>query len=489
MRRFAIAIGALAAVLGLLSAPGELGAGGTALAETIPGQTKPNIVLVLTDDQRWDTLWAMPGVLETIAANGVTFTNGFVVNPQCCPIRASLLTGSYSHGTGVYRNTPPNGGFEAFRDRRTIATALKAQGYTTALVGKYLNGYGAGAEAGAPAYVPPGWDTWAAFHGPPRYYRYSLALGPQVVRVGSGSERYSTTALGELALSFLRTAQEPFFLEFAPFAPHAPATPPPAGVPLEDDLSWWKPTRTRERDRRDKPAHVRTLAPLTASEVSNIARFERRQILAIAAVDDVVRRIVGELEARNVIGRTLIVFTSDNGMAWGAHELAAGAKYVPYEEAIRVPLVVRYDPLTAGRARDDERLVLNLDLAPTFAAFAGARLPRMDGRDLRPLLRPSSAPSWRNDFLIEHLFTGGRERVPTYCGLRTRRYKYVAYQTGEFEFYDLARDPKEFHNLHARQEVRGLERELQSRLSAACRPRPPGFTALDRDPVLARSSR
>lgn len=478
MRRLWISIGALALALGLTGTPGHPGGDDAARAQSAPGPAKPNIVLVVTDDQRWDTLWAMPGVLETIAGKGVTFTNGFVVNPQCCPSRASLLTGRYSHGTGVYRNTPPYGGFASFRDRTTIATALQAQGYTTALVGKYLNGYGGGA---GPAYVPPGWDTWAAFHGPPRYYRYRLALGSRVVRLGAKPERYSTTALGELALSFLRTAQEPFFLEFAPFAPHAPATPPATDAPRGDELSWWTPTRTRERNRSDKPAYVRTLAPLTAKEVANIAQFERRQILALAAVDDVVRRIVSELETRGVMGRTLIVFTSDNGMAWGAHELATGAKYAPYEEAIRVPLVVRYDPLTAGRARDEARLVLNLDLAPTFAALAGARLPNVDGRDLRPLLRPASAASWRNDFVIEHLFAGGpgRQRVPTYCALRSTRYKYVAYETGEVELYDLSRDPNELHNLHARSELRGLERELRSRLEAGCRPRPPGYTALD----------
>jgi N-acetylglucosamine-6-sulfatase len=480
MRRLAISLGAVALVLGLLGASGHHETEQAARAETMLAQAKPNIVLVLTDDQRWDTLWSMPGVLETIASNGVTFTNSFVVNPQCCPSRASLLTGRYSHGTGVYRNTPPNGGFESFRDRTTIATALQAQGYATALVGKYLNGYGS--WTGDRAYVPPGWDEWAVFHGPPRYYRYRLALGSRVVQLGTKPERYSTTVLGEIALSFLRKAPEPFFLEFAPFAPHAPAKTPPAHDPLDDDLSWWKPTRTRERDRSDKPDYVRTLAPLTATEVSGIARFERRQILALKAVDDMVRRIVSELEARNVIERTLIVFTSDNGMAWGAHELAAGAKYAPYEEAIRVPLVIRYDPLTSGRARDDGHLVLNLDLAPTFAGLAGTRLPNVDGRDLRPMLRPASASSWRNDFLIEYLFAGGRDRVPTYCALRNRRYKYVAYQTGEVELYDLADDPKELHNLHARPRARAVERGLRSRLKATCNPRPPGFTALDGEP-------
>ena len=122
----------------------------------------PNIVLVLTDDQRWDTLWAMPTV-KALAARGVTFTNSFVVNPLCCPSRASLLTGQYSHSTGVYGNTPPHGGFPSFRDWHTIATVLHAAGYTTGFFGKYLNRYGVG-QASA-RYVPQAGITGRRFSG------------------------------------------------------------------------------------------------------------------------------------------------------------------------------------------------------------------------------------------------------------------------------------------------------------------------------------
>src|SRR5437899_2416644 len=109
-----------------------------ASAET---QAKPNIVLILTDDQRWNTLWAMPNVRRLLQNQGVTFTNGFVVNSLCCPSRASILTGKYSHSTHVYGNAPPNGGFPSFDDRSTVATWLHDAGYTTGLIGKYLNGY------------------------------------------------------------------------------------------------------------------------------------------------------------------------------------------------------------------------------------------------------------------------------------------------------------------------------------------------------------
>src|SRR3990170_377295 len=115
----------------------------------------PSVVIIYTDDQRADTLWAMPNVQTLLADRGVTFTNAFVVNPVCCPSRSSLLTGKYSHSTGVWRNVMPYGGFPALDDSSTLATWLRGAGYSTGLLGKYLNGYW-----DAPTYVPPGWDRW-----------------------------------------------------------------------------------------------------------------------------------------------------------------------------------------------------------------------------------------------------------------------------------------------------------------------------------------
>src|ERR687888_401742 len=121
--------------------------------------SRPNIVLTLTDDQPWNSLWAMPAVERRLMAHGVTFKRAFVVNALCCPSRASILTGQYSHSTGVYGNTGPYGGFRSFHgDGSTIATWLNDAGYRTALVGKYLNEYRG-------PYIPPGWDHWFAFTG------------------------------------------------------------------------------------------------------------------------------------------------------------------------------------------------------------------------------------------------------------------------------------------------------------------------------------
>jgi arylsulfatase A-like enzyme len=178
---------------------------------------------------------------------------------------------------------------------------------------------------------------------------------------------------------------------------------------------------------------------------------------------------------------TMIVFASDNGVSWGEHSLAAARKLVPYEESIRVPLVIRYDPLTHARRREDGHLALNIDLAPTFAALAGKTMPRAEGRSLMPLLA-GGHPGWRRDFLIEHLVGRPQRDVPTYCAVRSERYKYVLYQTREEELYDLQRDPYELDNRASDPALSALKARLRARLAVLCKPRPPGYTALSSTP-------
>ena len=438
--------------------------------------TRPSIVLILTDDQRWDTLWGMPTVEGALAGNGVTFANSFVVNPLCCPSRASLLTGRYSHTTGVYLNRPPHGGFSSFHDRETIATVLHAVGYETGFFGKYLNDYGA--HPADVAYVPPGWDRWSTFLGGPRYYDYRLAENGLATTFGHRRSDYSTTVLARQAARFVRSARRPFFLVFAPYAPHEPATPPPGYEDAFSHFSWWRPPSFNEHDLSDKPAYIRRLGPLTKNQLQRAVRFRREQLEAALAVDDAVRSLLKTLEQRHLLGTTLIVFTSDNGVAWGEHPLIAARKLVPYEEPIRVPLVVRYDPLVHEQPSQDGHLVLNLDLAPTLAAVAGTRMPGADGRSLVPLLAVHRAPHWRDDFLVEHLAGPPQPDVPTYCAVRGDRYKYTLYQTGEEELYDLLRDPHELDNIASRPAAAALKTRLRQRLARLCRPTPPGYTAL-----------
>ena len=194
---------------------------------------RPNVVLIVTDDQRWDTLATMPAVQRLLVDGGITFRNAFATTPSCCPSRVSLLTGRYSRHTGVLDGSAGNapGGAPAFDDRSSLATWLDDAGYRTGLVGKYLNDY---AELPT-GYVPPGWDEWyAVAQSRPqiRYYDYELNENGTIVHYGRAPADYSTTVLHNKALGFLRGADPsaPFFLYFAPIAPHPPATPAPEDV-------------------------------------------------------------------------------------------------------------------------------------------------------------------------------------------------------------------------------------------------------------------
>ncbi len=467
----------MAAVVGLtflpmIALPGETGLEG----DEALGSPPPNIVLVLTDDQRWDTLWAMPTVRSELIEKGVTFTNGFVVNPICCSSRASILTGSYSHSTDVYRDRPPHGGFSTFtkrgEDRSTVATWLHAAGYRTALIGKYLNGYGPQQAA----YVPPGWDRWVAFvsrNGNGDYFDYALSIDGERRRYGSDEADYSTDALADLADSFIRTTspEEPLFLYFAPIAPHRPATPAPRNQSSFSDLEAYRPPSFNEADVSDKPGYVRALAPLDASQQAETDAFRIDQYRTLLAADDAVRTILTALEDAGRLSNTLFVFTSDNGLLWGEHRWVH--KLVPYEESIRVPMVVRYDAMISA-PRVDDHLVTNIDLAPTFAASSGAEASGTEGRSLLPLLASPEA-SWRSRFLIEHL-RSSTIRAPTYCALRTPRYAYVAYGTGEEELYDLDVDAYEIQNVGADPAYASVLAGKRARLRSLCRPPPPGYS-------------
>lgn len=443
------------------------GSGGSGDAAGTARANAPSIVLILSDDQRWDTLWSMPNVRSEIVSRGVTFTNGFVVNASCCPSRATTLTGEYSHTTGVYTNHSkrPYGGVLAFRDASTIATALQGAGYRTGLFGKYLNGYRG-------TYVPPGWDRWfASTHG--TYYNYDANRDGVDVTFGSDPADYSTDVYGSAAVNFIENTDPstPLFLLFSPNAPHRPATPAPGDDDAFSTLDRWRPPSYNERDVSDKPAYVRRQERLSRTRRAAIDAFRRDQYRTLISLDRQVGAIVAALDAANRLSTTLLAYSSDNGMLWGEHRLTG--KGAPYEESIRVPMVLRYDPLIA-EPRTDRHLVLNLDLAPTFAAAAGTDLPDAEGRSLLPLLSGTS-PRWRSQFLIEHLNLN-ELGLPTYCAVRSKRYAWIEYGSGEKELYDLRRDPFELKDRAASPRYRSQRRHLKRALRRLCQPPPPGYS-------------
>jgi N-acetylglucosamine-6-sulfatase len=185
-----------------------------------------------------------------------------------------------------------------------------------------------------------------------------------------------------------------------------------------------------------------------------------------------VSRIVDALTETGRLSNTMIVFTSDNGLLWGEHRWH-DRKEAAYDESIRVPLVVRYDPMVSA-PRTDRHLVLNLDLAPTFAQVAGVEAPGAEGASLLPLLASPAAP-WRMDFLIEHLALTDIVDPPMYCAVRTAKYLYVEYQGGEEELYDLRADPLELQNAVQDPALSPMLDALRLRIRGLCQPPPPGF--------------
>jgi arylsulfatase A-like enzyme len=430
---------------------------------------RPDIVLIVTDDQRYDTLDAMPSVRTLLAGSGIEFTQAFVGNPLCCPSRATILTGRYSHSTGVYTNQGArHGGYAAFKHEQanTIATALARAGYRTGLFGKYFNGYHA-------QEIPPGWNRWFATFGlDGSYYRYRADDDGKIRRFGSDPKDYGTTVLRRQAIRFIRGSPtaRPLFLYVTPHAPHWPAIPAPGDEHAFQHLPWVKGPAFNEADVEDKPPYIRSIPLMRPPRIARIRSFRRQQYRSLLAVDRMVAAIIAALRDTHRLHDSLIVFTSDNGYLWGEHRFTT--KDVPYEESVRVPLLIRFD--RAGVSGTDTHLVGNVDLAPTILDVADANLRGMEGRSLLPLLRGRD-PSWRSALLVEHLRYPDRRHVPTYCMIRTERFAFIRYGAGGRELYDLQNDPAELTNIAGDPSSAPIRRHLASRLHRMCTPPPPGF--------------
>jgi arylsulfatase A-like enzyme len=440
--------------------------------------TPPNIVLILTDDQRFDDLANMPTVQSELVDKGVYFHEAFVTNPLCCPSRATIQTGDYSHTTQVYSNHARNGGWETFHalgdDQSTIATWLHAGAarYRTAMIGKYMNGY----TTATASFVAPGWNRWVAWapqhREEPGYYNYSVSLDGVLKSYGSAQADYSTDVYANYAKGFITQTPpgRPLFLYFSTRAPHGPSTPP---ARYKDACAGLTPTRypdVGEADLSDKPPYIQA-QPESGPDPG--AEQFTRHCQSLLAVDDAVRTILDALEATGRLQNTIIVFMSDNGILWGEHRW--NGKKVPYEESIKVPLIVRYDPLTQGTATDDTtHLIVNTDLAPSFAQMAGVASPGAEGMSFVPLL-DGTATSWRSDFLIEHADDPKAVEVPTYCGVRNAQYVYVKYQDGFEELYDLNADPYELQNVASDPKYASARADMYARMVQLCQPPPAGF--------------
>jgi arylsulfatase A-like enzyme/subtilase family serine protease len=404
--------------------------------------THPNIVVVMTDDHRADTLWAMPTV-EEIAQGGVRFDQAFAVSPLCTPARAAFLTALMPSTTGCTGNDNCIAEFSRW-ESDTIATRLQAASYRTALIGKYLNNYSRVAP-----HVPPGWSRWVAFEDP-KFESYRLVVDGVVSPTYSA---HSTDVLSDYAIDFVMTTppDQPLFLYLAPFAPHAPASSSPLDPATSFSDFIARSPAYNEEDVSDKPASIRAKPIATAADIADSDAFHQQQLRSLQAVDRAVARLREALISTGRWENTVFVFLSDHGLAWGEHRLF-DVKQCVYEPCLKIPLVLRA-PGIAPRVEPDV-LVTNIDLTFTLFEFGGVSAKAGEGRSFLPRL-DGRATDTRGDFL----FT-----LAGFQGVRSERWKYVRYDGGEEELYDLLADPDELVSRHADPAYASQKAILRNRL-------------------------
>ena len=406
---------------------------------------RPNVLVIVTDDARVETLQAMPKTRRWIGDAGTTFSNGFAPTPSCCPSRASIFSGRYVHNHGVLRQQLAG----RLDQRTTLARYLKDAGYHTAMAGKFLNRW----PLKTP---PPGYDRYALANG--GYYDQVWAVDGAVRRVPT----YSTTFIGDQALadldSFERDDATPWFAYLATFAPHDPRVPEPkyakATFPELDKVgpSTVPPVAGKPR----------YLADRTSVSLAEAARVRTGQLRTLLSVDDLVDRVMRRLSDSGELDNTLVFFLSDNGYAWGEHRHVG--KFVPYTESIKVPFVVRWPGhLAAGTV--DDRMVATIDIKPTVLAAAGIPLRDGDVVDGRSLLDGGRRQRLLAEYWLDQANAPG---IRDWAALRTPAWQYIEDydQPGGAtfrEFYDLTSDP-------------GMERNLLADHDPANDP-PPGIQA------------
>jgi N-acetylglucosamine-6-sulfatase len=461
------------AILSAVSTGALMVAGERATEQAVAAPPRPNILVIMTDDQTRESMRVMGNVNTLIGDQGVTFTRNFVNYSLCCPSRATFMTGQYEHNHGVMTNEAPTGGFprfEALHANNNLAVWLEDAGYYTALIGKYLNGY-----KNDPS-VPPGWSEWhAASPDTQRVYDWRLNNGGVLTQYGEAPPDFKQDVFTRKAVSFIgRRAPlpKPFFLWLTYTAPHdgtwgnAPldycqgvtAKPAPrhAGAFASEPLPM--PPNFNEADVSDKPQAIRSLGPIGPSGLADMRTKYRCTLESLLSVDEGVKQVVDALRTSGELANTLIVFTSDNGFFNGEHRIRPDKVHV-YEESIRVPLKMRGPGLPHGVNVGD--MTINADLAPTIVDAANASPGLvMDGRSLLPVVRNPGIEDGR-ELLIESENWLGQ---PPFNAIRTKRYVYAEYSTGEKELYDLQNDPFELRSRHSDPAYASVKAQLATEL-------------------------
>jgi arylsulfatase A-like enzyme len=434
IRLATIAAGALA-LLCLIVAGQRSAAAATTETPEVPLSEKPSFVVIQTDDQTLDSLYAsfgpnklraMPNTLDLLAKRGETFNRYYVSYPLCCPSRVSLMTGRYAHNNGVKGNIQPNGGYFGFSFRaaytHNIATWLQGAGYRTIHVGKFLNGYGDEPYSNG-SEVPPGWSDWhsvlksdtdhyyygytlnnnGTVEGPygdsgtwePREYTTRDDIGCPYAPLNGQPCFYETDTLTNFAVQGLRetSAEQPFYLQLDYTAPHGDFRHPAGPEPAPRHYDWFKGAPLphnrgqgfAEGNVSDKPSFIKEAPYLSLADIHTYRVYWDKQLEALRSVDDGVKALVDTLGSLHRLRNTYIMFTSDNGFFFGEHRLIGG-KFLAYEPATHLPFLIRGPHIKAGT--ESGEIVGNIDVAPTILELAGVTPDKsVDGRSMTPFFK------------------------------------------------------------------------------------------------------
>ena len=426
-------------------------------------QTRPNIIVLLTDDQETASMRVMKTVNKEMKRKGVTMKSFFASFPLCCPSRTTMLTGQYAHNHEVLSNQAPDGGYGVFNElhgNNNLALWMQEAGYQTAYIGKFLNEYALPDEYGTlPSDVPRGWNDWRVLApSNAQYFGYTLNENGALNQYGERKRDYSTDVFTTKAKRFIRRnspGTNPFFLMLGYAAPHGggggspgrscnrAAEPAPRDLgTLKDDQKGLLPGSFNEGDVSDKPSPVAERDPLTPGQIRDTLRKRRCAWESLLAVDDSVGELLAEIKRDGEQRNTYFFFLSDNGFMRGEHRIRNNKRFL-YESSARVPFIARGPGIARDRQTKD--VVTNADLVPTILELTGAS-PGLtqDGESLMPSLRTPELENGRAALL--EAFAGDE-----ILGLRTSRYLYTEWDTErvlpEVELYDTYTDPYELNNL------------------------------------------
>lgn len=433
---------------------------------------RPNIVFIITDDQRWASLgvtghpFAQTPNIDRLAQEGALFSNFFVTTPLCSPSRASFLTGQYAHTHHVFNNDRV--GLDVISHTlMTFPRRLREAGYETAFIGKWHMGLDDSRR--------PGFDHWISFKGQGLYLDPVVNVNGQQLQL----DGYMTDWLNRWAVEFVeRPHAKPFVLYLSHKAVHAPYLPAPRHDSLYADAAYVPPVSAGD-DLSGKPVLRREVEPVDWVNLESVVpeppesrrgrgndndAVVRDQMRTLAAVDEGVGMVLEALERTGQLDNTIVIFTSDNGYLLGEHG-RFDTKRFAYEASIRVPFLMRY-PARVAPGTTIEALTLNVDVAPTLLELAGAEpLERVHGQSFVPLLHDARAP-WRSSFLAEYFLEKVVPRAPAWQAVRTTRWKYIRYTEleGMDELYDLQTDPHEMHNRIADPAAQAVLAEMKTEL-------------------------